>query len=455
LKIRKKITLVYSLIVGGILVLSSFYVYSLSSNYSLQLFYTRLKERAFIAANIYFEKDELSPKLYENIQKQFLHSLNKEDVVIYDSANRLITNDSKPLMSFSGSQVSKIREEKYLEFKAGDRQCVGIFYQDNQGNFVIIASAVDDLGIENVNHLKKILLLNFFLTIGVVVVTGRIVSNQLLNPVREIIQKVKKISATNLHLRLTERESKDELSELGSTFNQMLSRLEKVFESQKQFIHYASHELKTPLTTIMGKVEVVLNKSRSEEEYKKVLNVILAEAERLNKLTNGLFSLSKVNAEESSLMNEVVETNLLVKDVIADVGKLYENSRIDFSVSEENGEEKSFRVKGNQSLLYSAFYNIIENAVKFSNPEPVGVELRKTKGELIVLVTDKGIGIHREDFENIFKPFYRLQNALNYPGSGLGLSIAEQIVLKHRGTIRLHSTPGQGAQFEIRFVNNF
>ncbi len=450
MKIRKKITLVYSLIVGFILVFSSLYIYSLSKKYSDQLFYTRLKERAFVAANIYFEKDELSPKLYEHIQKEFLHSLNHEGIVIYDHSNDLLTKDEKPIVDVPITIIDQIRQERYLQFRDGDRQSVGIFYQDNQGDFVIITSAIDDMGIEKINHLKKVLILNFFLTIVVVIVTGRIIANQLLLPMKEMVDQVNRIRATNLHLRLTENESKDELSELGTTFNQMLLRLEKAFESQKQFIHYASHELKTPLTSIMGKVEVVLNRSRSEEEYRKALNVILMEAERLNKLTNGLLSLSKVNYDEDKILFAKIKVDQLLASVIKDLQTHVPDSKIRLFYASDLPE--SYFLNGNESMLYSAFYNIIENAIKFSGKEEVCVCLEKKGGELLVQISDKGIGINPEDFENVFKPFYRQQNALSYPGSGLGLSIAERIVKQHRGKIDITSNPGTGSVFEIRFL---
>src|ERR1022692_2402776 len=121
MKVRRKNPLVYTLIVGSIVLFSSIYIYSLSTNYSLKLFYTRLKERAFVAANIYFEKDELSPKLYENIQKEFLHSLNSEDIRIYDQANKSLTKDANPVLQFSADTINKIRKEKYMEFRVGRR----------------------------------------------------------------------------------------------------------------------------------------------------------------------------------------------------------------------------------------------------------------------------------------------------------------------------------------------
>ncbi len=451
MNIRRKITSIYTLIVGSILLFSGFYIYSLSKNYSQQLFYTRLKERAFVTANIYFEKDELIPKLYENIQKEFLHSLDKEDIQIYDLNNALVTPEDLSVSRIPEPIIEKIRKDKYGEFRDGDRQSVGIYYEDNQGNFVIVTSAIDAMGIEKINHLKKVLIINFFLTIGIVIVTGRLIANQLLNPVKEMIDKVNEIRASNLHLRLKENRNKDELTALASTFNQMLLRLEKTFESQQQLIHYASHELKTPLTSIIGKVDVVLNRARTEEEYKKALNVILFEAERLNKLTNGLLSLSRINFEGEKISRKMVKLPELLHTVVKDILAQIPESKILLNTLIPDPEVTSVVLNGNESMLYSALYNCIENAVKFSDKKPVTVQIEKKQDILSIQIKDNGIGMNPDDLENIFRPFYRNQAALKYPGSGLGLSITEKIVALHNGSIQIESAQGKGTTVRLSF----
>jgi two-component system sensor histidine kinase ArlS len=454
MNIRRKITLIYSLIVGTILILSGVYIYSLSKNYSRQLFFTRLKERAFVTANIYFEKDELNPKLYENIQKEFLHSLEKEDIQIYDHENQSLTGEKSENAVIQASMIEKIRKEKYFEFEDGQRQSVGIYYEDNQGNFVIITSAVDAQGIEKINYLKKVLVINFFLTIIIVVITGRLIANQLLNPLKEMIDKVNEIRAGNLHLRLKETVNKDELNALGVTFNQMLLRLEKTFETQRQFIHYASHELKTPLTSIIGKVDVVLNKARTENEYKEALNVILFEAERLNKLTNGLLALSRSDFEGEKISTKQVEIKELLKTAITDIHSHIPQSRIDLKVGSQESPSESWTMNANESMLYSAFYNCIENAVKFSDKKTVEVEIENRQNCFTIRISDKGIGMDAKDLENIFKPFYRNPSAMKYPGSGLGLSITKNVITQHKGTIDVDSRTGEGTTVTIRLSSD-
>ncbi len=449
MKIRKKITLVYAILVGLIVFSLSLYIFFLAKEYSLASFYTKLKERAIVAATVYFEKDELSEKLYSQNLEDFPHSLNEEVIRIYDRNDNSLFNDEKSTLTFSNKIIDRIRKDKYKEFSDGERQDVGMLYADNEGNFVIIISAIDDVGNNKIQYLKRVLVVGFFIAVLFVLLTGRVITNPILNPINEILRKVNNITATNLHLRLTEVKGKDELAELAATFNKMLIRLEDAFESQKNFIRHASHEIRSPLTSIIGKIDVTLSKDRDTEEYKKILQVILVEAERLNKLTTGLLSIAHLNSNQDKIEMENVRIDELLMDIKHDLQIQIPDSNIRINFHDLPDNPAEFEIAGNRNLLYSAIYNIAENAIKFSNKQPVEFEIAIMANEIMIKIKDKGIGIAQEDFGNIFQPFYRTKNALTFSGSGIGLSLAEKLVQLHNGKIILHSEIGKGSVFEI------
>ena len=436
MRIRNKLTIIYTAIVAAILLCLNLFIYSLTSLHVQNDFYSDLKQRAYITAQKFIEKDELGVNVFEEIETKFLHTLPDETVKIYDS-----NNNSRFLNHVGGipnDLIEKIRKEKYIEYEENGRQVVGTYYPDNEGEFVIVVSAVNQRGIVRLNYLKELLITGFLLSLIIVFITGLFFSRQALRPMSEIIKEVNKISSSNLYLRINTGNGKDEIAELAITFNKMLERLETAFEMQKDFVHNASHELRTPLTTITGEMEVILNKDRSPEEYKETIRSILAEAEKLNKLTTGLLDLAKTDSDRSKF------EDIYMDDLLWETKTIVEKQMPGRSirVKHENfpkDDSSDLIIKGNKQLISIAIANILENACKFSNSKEVKVILNFTNREIELSIIDQGIGIPEKEMKNIFEPFYRASNALNYNGSGIGLALTKKIIDLHKGTIRIHS----------------
>ena len=228
-----------------------------------------------------------------------------------------------------------------------------------------------------------------------------------------------------------------------------LRRLENV---RRDFVANVSHEIKTPLTAIKGFVETLYHDmDDGKDETKRFLSIILKHVDRLNAIVDDLLSLSKIEQDkdrreiqlERGDINGVVETAVQVCRSKAEEKNISITTRIEGTIT------------GNldATLLEQAIVNILDNAVKYSNPDSsVDIEAGETDQEIIIDITDHGIGISREHLPRLFERFYRVDKARSRKmgGTGLGLSIVKHIVQAHGGTIEAHSSPGKGSTFTIR-----
>ena len=352
-------------------------------------------------------------------------------------------------MKYDFNFIKTIRERKYLELQEQNRQLVGIYYPDNQGDFVIVVSATDHEGLVRLNQLKLILIPGFLICLIIVFFSGRFFANNALGPITKITKRTNEITGSNLHLRLDEPTGNDELTELTHTFNQMLNRIELVFESQKTFVQHASHELRTPITSMLVELDVVLEKERSIEEYRQTLQSVLNEVEKLNSLTTGLLNLAKSSSDDPQFIQDPIYLDELLIDVKQTIEKQVPTSVIVLDLKLWS-TANAYLIHGNNPLLKIAFLNLVENASKFSNHKPVQLKLDAQQGSLIVAVIDEGIGISESDASKIFDPFYRSTQAMAYPGFGIGLSLTQKIIHLHKGAIQVKANEGkQGTQFLV------
>lgn len=299
-------------------------------------------------------------------------------------------------------------------------------------------------------------LFNFFLTwiptvLGFAALGGYYIAGWALKPVREIIKKARVISATDLNVRVPVPESHDELRELAMTLNSLLSRLQKAFESQDHFVANASHQLKTPLAILKGELDIVMSKERSREEIYEFLDSARQELSHLSKIVADLLLIAKMNAGQSNFVMQKISLDEVILNSISRLESLATKRgvKLRFSFINPDQNASDFEVLGDPDLLQSMFYNLIENATKWSPANGVvKVEVGRSFGRSFVLVKDEGPGIPQEDRENVFSRFERGQKSEAVPGVGLGLAIARQIAEIHGGRLSIEDE-GRGATFRF------
>ena len=272
------------------------------------------------------------------------------------------------------------------------------------------------------------------------------VTGRTMKPLRELTGSVGKVDDGNLHERLELPGAQGEVLALEESFNRMLGRLEDAFLVQKNFASNAAHELKTPLAVIKSSLQVLEMNPRPEEgDYREFMQDTKESLERIIKTVDGLLALAAPDADSA---DEAVALRPLLNQAAKELSAQAEESGVSLSVAE--GEDAA--VYGNPNLLYRAFYNLVENAVKYNRPGgTVKAALERREDKVNVRIEDTGIGIGEEELRHIFEPFYRADpsRSQRIPGSGLGLSVVKMILERHRGEIRVESKPGKGTVFTV------
>ncbi|MFD2245545.1 HAMP domain-containing sensor histidine kinase [Pontibacter ruber] len=450
MKIRSRLTLQFAGIFALILTLFSLVIYYFTSLYRQDDFYNRIERRTEALAAHVLEADEVDSARRRKNEIEYYHELPYEMVRVYRTNGELIFSNGNGVLNVEQNLLDRVQRQKLVTLEQGVRQIVGKYYTDNQGEFVLIASSVDAYSLRKLQHLKVILIVGFLGSLVIVVLAGWVFAKQALRPITKVVSEVEKISASDLHLRLSNADGKDELSHLAKIFNNMLDRLETAFEMQSTFVSNASHELRTPLTAMIGELEVALMKPREPEEYKRVLQSMLEDARLLTELSNGLLQIAQASIDSSKISYTYLRFDELVWMARDQAVKRQPNTHFDINFEELPEDEDRLMVKGNEALLLIAIVNVLENAAKFSPAgHPVSVLIAADKERVLLKVRDKGLGIAKDDLKHVFVPFFRAYNVRNITGHGIGLPLTERILKLHRGSISVHSIIHEGTEVVV------
>jgi signal transduction histidine kinase len=448
MKIRNRLPLIFTLSTAFVLVGLSLFVYFFSASFRQNEFFRRLNDRVDITEKLYLEEENLSREVYLEIREKFLHTLPKEVEDLYRLGPGL---KDELLEKYPEPFIEELLLKQYSQFEEEERQGVGRLYHSTKGDYVVIVTAIDASGIRKLINLRGILLVGSLLSLSLLFLISWLEARQLLKPISDQIAKARQIGASNLHLRLDLVHGKDEMAEMALTFNRMLDRLESAFEIQKNFISNASHEIKNPLTAIIGEAEISLEKSRSNEEYEQSLKTISLEADRLNTLVTNLLSLAKAGLDSSQITRHGFRLDELLLDIAGKLDWRLPGHQVRVDFSQAPSEPEQLDMDGNANLLGIALTNLIENACKFSENAEVQLCLMEKGGKVQVVIRDQGIGIPKTDLERIKQPFYRSENARAFKGFGIGLSLTEKIIRLHGGSLDFLSEEGKGTEARISF----
>lgn len=450
MRIKNKLSLYFTIVSAVLSLLVLFSANILFSQHTDDDFFTALKERAIVTAQVYLEADEISDSSLQHFRGEYLNTLPNEITRMYDSkGNPVFIKDKNT--NWPKSIIKHVFAHRYLQYKDKKSGVVGIRYDDNQGSFAIITSAIDKAGSERKQNLLKITIALYFIQLIMLFFVSRWFASKILEPVQKINNQVQIINATDLHLRVDKGNGKDEISELARNFNALLQRLETSFDLQKTFVANVSHELRTPLTTIIGEIEVAVAFPREKEEYSQILHSALIEAEKLNDVVDGLLQLSSTEKIITMQSVEKVRLDELLWEIQASCLKNNPQNSLHIHLVSLPEDENKLCIIANKELLNIAFGNIIRNAFKFSYNQGVNFTLSFTNKGIEIKIKDKGIGICEEDLKNIFQPFYRSSKVAGFNGQGIGLFITKKIIDLYKGTIFFESKIGEGTTVNIVF----
>ena len=271
-----------------------------------------------------------------------------------------------------------------------------------------------------------------------------------LTPLQKLTSEVSQIQAQNLSTQLAVPNSKDEIAQLTSSFNEMLARLDNAFSTQKQFSANAAHELRTPLAVLQTNLEVFEKKQEPEMvEYQQLFTMIKEQTARLSQLVGTLLDMTNL---KSVPRTDHVSLEELVDEVFCDLDPVAEKAAISIHFDDSSSQDWHTDVTGSYVLLYRAVYNLVENAIKYNRPNgSVTVSVKEKNGQAMILVKDTGIGISPENQKKIFDPFFRVDKSRSRAmgGAGLGLALVDSIAKEHGGTVNVLESSEAGSTIAL------
>ena len=265
-------------------------------------------------------------------------------------------------------------------------------------------------------------------------------------PLRKITYATEQYAVGNMHYEF-QVESDDEIGYLAVCLNYMASQIASAEDDQKKFVANVSHDFRSPLTSIRGYLEAMIDGTIPPEQHEKYLGIVLNETERLTNLTNSLLTLNNLNTK-GMILNR---TDFNINQVIRNTAASFEGTCRKKTIAIElilTGDE--MYVNADKDRIQQVLYNLIDNAIKFSHHDSViKVETSLKKNKLFISVKDTGIGIPKEDLKLIWDRFYKsdLSRGRDKKGTGLGLSIVKEIINCHNEHINVISTEGVGSEF--------
>ncbi len=299
------------------------------------------------------------------------------------------------------------------------------------------------------DHLKRILIYFGLAITALTPAIAFVLAHRATRPIAWITSTAARLQPHKLDERLPIRGSRDELDELSVTINQLLDRIAKYLQQNREFVANAAHELRSPLAAIRASVEVALNRPRTSEEYASVLTDLVEETTRLSQLVNQLLLLAE---GDSGAMAAGNGQKCRLEKVVAGAFQMFE------PVAEHGGITLQFHapgvevwVPGEERFLQQVVRNLIDNAIKFTRPGGrIDVTLSCAGGKVRLEVRDQGFGISADDVPHLFERFYRGDKSRRRSeGTGLGLSICHTIVEALGGTITVRSQPEAGSAFTV------
>jgi len=357
-------------------------------------------------------------------------------VLIFDSNDKIIYSsiDDKKI-TYSLSMLRKIKKEGELRSTEGESEVYGALVREREHTYVVLASAHDKYGKEKLNNLKWTMIVTFLTGVVLSCLISFLYARSIVNPLEQLNLQVQRINENNMREKVTVGKAKDEITSLAKNFNLMLDRIDNAFAIQKSFVQHASHELRTPIASMISQTESALDKKMSLEEYKTLLGSLLEDQRELADLSNALLLLSRYEQMQFNEKWPLIRLDEVIYKSIDMVQALYSGYNIKFDFVDIPEDENSLNIYGQEILLQSAFRNLIKNACHYSADKSIQIEMNFSSYEIAVEIINRGITLTQEEIGHLFTPFFRGQNSIQKKGFGLGLSICQRIIAIHNGKI--------------------
>lgn len=442
----------------GFIVVATF-VSSMTKDYLVRTKAESMYDEATVVANTYALDLYNNEKALDTVKRELdaLNAYSGAVIWIINPSGRLILGSDRAINLDSediieGFDPTATGNNSYMVsnfFGSFEKQYLSVFAPITTGfkikGYVVIHYPMTSLEAER----ESLLTIDYFLLVILFLLSLIILiffTEMVYMPLRKITEATEQYAAGNMHYEL-QMDSDDEIGYLGATVSYMAQESARAEDDQKKFVANVSHDFRSPLTSIKGYLEAMLDGTIPPEAHEKYLGIVLNETERLRKLTNGLLTLNNLNTSGMLLDISEFDINSVIRSVVA----TFEGTCIKKAIAIElilSGDE--LFVKADCDKIKQVLYNLIDNAIKFSHPDSfIKIETSEKKNKVFVSVKDSGIGIPKDQLNQVFDRFYKtdLSRGKDKKGTGLGLSITREIIRAHGENINVISTEGVGSEF--------
>jgi signal transduction histidine kinase len=390
------------------------------------------------------------------MDESYVHSVldESEITILDDQYNVVLTMPTGFHYIADRNFLKKVREEKEVSFEQEEKEGLGIYINGGGKQGYVIISAYDK---EGFYKLKRVRLILMAVAFGAALITALFSFFFIMSAAKPLVKlslQMRHLNENNLKERFDIPDGNikhNEIVQIATNFNGMLERLEKAFSKHKSFVHHASHELRTPLARMLTQTEVALMNDITIEEARSILTSLKDDQEELIELTNSLLLLSQYERIPFSTDWPVIRLDEVVYEAVAEAGKSFSDIHINMEFEKMPQSEQSLSLRGNDSLLSSAFRNLLKNAYQYSVDKKVQIVINVVNDDLLISFRNHGPVLEANDSERLFIPFFRGDNAQHKRGHGLGLSIVKRIIELHKGVIKYKALDENTNDFTVIF----
>lgn len=455
MRVRIRFVITLTLVVSAILATSFFIIYTLYAKNRESDFNNRLWANAYNTYKRKYHISEADKAINSKLDYYLYGSPENFRSIIIDSAFKIISKTPNVTdYPIDTNRLLTIKDTKELYFTQDQMQGVGLYFNQYGHESYVISLGYDKFGIAKLKSLKYIMI---YVSIGSIIVMCIFTFLYVMIVTKPLIQlsiQMRRVSENNLKQRVNVGKGDprhNEIVRIAKNFNGMLDRLERAFTMQKNFVHHASHDLRTPLATMLSQTESALRRELTAQEAKKVLESLKEDQQGMIELTNALLLLAQYENINYTAGWPELRLDEVLYDSIISMQKMFPGVTINFDFSAEDIDEESLYIKGNEVLLRSAFVNLLKNGIKYSDDNKVTVIMKPEATKITIAFENKGPVMQPEEVERMFFPFFRGENAQQKKGFGLGLSIVKRIVELHKCGISYKVINGNINCFTLEF----
>lgn len=352
-----------------------------------------------------------------------------------------------------GIQVDSLLEDQTVKVvdSIGERWLVyDIFGEKDNTNYWIRGIVSMSGTRQTLSDMAIIALCILPIFVIITAIGGFYITKRAFIPIKNIAETADTINSGNdlsSRIKIKNANANDELSHLVSTMNDMLSRLQSSFETEKQFTSDVSHELRTPIAVIISQCEYILSGKANKYEEKQAFETVLKNSKRMSDIISQLLMFVRAENGKFKPNMENINVSMLCEMLVID----FENVCQQNDIKIESNIKPDIYTICDEVLIARLITNIITNAIKYNKPfGSINVELYENDGYVVLNIKDTGIGISEENINNIWKRFYRVDTSRSGESTGLGLSMVKWIVDIHNGDISVKSVVNIGSEFIVK-----